>query len=100
MSERRSCPTCGEHHPECDENLLDTLSYMASLEVNRRLSARGRETLKIVMDATEIVGFVEAWDAAEGLEDLPEEETRAIEAYFARVTLIAALRSELYGEVR
>jgi hypothetical protein len=92
------CPVCGEVHLECSEVILDGMDLLASSEASQRLSSEGMEALRMVEHAAETLpgGAVEAWELAENVERLPENEIRAIETYLARTTLIDAARSGLY----
>jgi hypothetical protein len=92
------CPVCGEVHLECSEVILDGIDLLASSEAEQRLSSEGMEALRMVEHAAETLpgGAVEAWELAENVERLPENEIRSIETYLARTTLIDAARSGLY----
>jgi hypothetical protein len=90
------CPVCGEEHAECSEAVLGAMSLNAYHAANERLSERGRDALKMIESAADVLGVTEAWEAAENVEELPAEEVRVIEFYLARKTLIEAARKELY----
>ncbi len=99
MKTGRDCPTCGEHHVECNEDLLNGMFSMAIEDARRKLSEQGIEILLMLEYAAETSGWAEAWNAAEGIEKLPVDEIRTLEAYVARVTLIEAMQEQLYEEV-
>ena len=67
-------------------------------EADQRLTSEGMEALKMVQAGADTLpgGAAEAWDLAENLESLPENEVRVIYMFLARTTLIDAARSELY----
>jgi hypothetical protein len=56
------------------------------------------EALGMVEHAAQTLpgGLLEAWELAENVEHLSEDEIRAIETYHARTTLIDAALSGLY----
>jgi hypothetical protein len=92
------CPECGEVHLECSEAILLGMDFLARSEAAKRLSSEGMEALRMLEHAAETLpgGAVEAWELAENVQRLPENEIRAIETYLARTTLIDAARSDLY----
>jgi hypothetical protein len=92
------CPECGEVHLECSEAILGGMDLFAVSEADQRLSSEGREALRMVQHAADTLpgGAAEAWDLAENVEGLPENEITTILVYLARTTMIDAVRSELY----
>jgi hypothetical protein len=92
------CPECGEVHLECSEAILDGMALRALSVAEVRLSSEGMEALWMVDHAAETLpgGWAEAWDLAENVEELPNEEKSALERYVARMGLIEAAREELY----
>jgi hypothetical protein len=92
------CPMCGEVHLECNQAILDGMGLLAVSEADKRLSSEGKEALRMVQHAADTLpgGGAEAWDLAENVESLPENEIMTIQIYLARTTLIDAARGELY----
>jgi hypothetical protein len=90
---RRECMECGQDHWECDQNLLMGMFLAASDQARRQLSPEGQEACNMLIYASDVIGAIDAYESMEAIEDLSDEDVRAIEIFVARLTLIEAAQS-------
>jgi hypothetical protein len=76
-------------------DLLNGMYLMAVDNADRLLSPHGKEVRQMLATAAEELGVVEAYNLAEAVEDLPEKEIRALDAFMARLSLIMAMQESL-----
>jgi hypothetical protein len=90
------CPVCGEVHTECNLAVLDGMVLRTWVEAKRRLSPEGMEFLRMMDYSGGMLpgGVIEALENAAGFADLPPDEQKVLEIYFARMTLIVTTREK------
>ena len=93
------CTECGQAHLWCSEGLLEGMELSALSEAKARMSSEGKETLKMVDQAAEILpgGMIEAWELAEkeNISRLSIHDAQVLRDYGARITMIEQAREEL-----